>query len=99
MVSPPGARTCAKAAAKGAVRTLSVTASKGVFRTVGGAATVTATSSTGRWTTTDGCAGTRTTVRRGKVAVIARGQSRPVTVSAGHSLLVRARLFAARQHG
>jgi hypothetical protein len=99
MVSPPGARTCAKPAAKGAVRTLSVTASKGVFRTVGGAATVTAPSSTGRWTTTDSCAGTRTTVRRGKVAVIARGHSRPVTVSAGRSLLVRARLFAARQHG
>jgi hypothetical protein len=88
---------CAKPTAKGVVRSLSVTATKGVFRAVGGAATAVARTASGRWTTTDRCDGTRTQVSRGKVAVAARGRARPVTVSAGHSLFVRARLFASRQ--
>jgi hypothetical protein len=97
LVSAPGAQAaCAKQASKGIVRTLDVTATKGVFRAVGGAASAVATSATGRWTTSDRCDGTLTTVRKGSVAVAAHGRKRLLRVTAGHSLLVRARLFAAK---
>jgi len=50
------------------------------------------------WTTSDRCDGTLTRVTRGKVAVKAGHRTR--TVRAGHGLLIRAKLFAARRrHG
>jgi hypothetical protein len=97
LVTPPGlARACASSRtrpAKGVVRTLSVTATKGVFRTVGAKSVTTARSAA--WTTSDRCDGTLTKVRRGHVSV--RAARRTVTVRAGGSYLVKARLFAAKQ--
>ncbi len=95
LVSATGAQApCARAASKGVVRSLSLTA-KGVFRAIAGADTATARNAT--FTTTDRCDGTRTNVGRGKVTLAIKGRKRPVTVRAGQSFFVRARLFAARK--
>ncbi len=95
LVSPSGAAArCARAhPGKGVVRTLSITA-KGVFRTLGGAGT--ATGRNAAWTIADRCDGTQVRVTKGRVAVAAR-HGRSVTLRAGHALLLRARLFKARQ--
>jgi hypothetical protein len=76
---------------KGVVRSLTVDG-KGYFRTVGGASV--AVASNARWITSDRCNGTLTTVQRGRVSVVGRDGGRAVTVRAGRSYLVRARLFA-----
>jgi hypothetical protein len=92
--TPPGrARACAHAR-RGVVRQLRV-ATKGVLRTVAARGTVTGRDAS--WTVADRCDGTLTRVRKGRVAVAARHRTK--TVRAGHSLLIRARLFRARQHG
>ena len=68
LASPPGAETPCQPSgpAKGvAVRSLSTTA-KGVFRTVGGAATVAPAKGTATFITTDRCDGTVTEVCRGR---------------------------------
>jgi hypothetical protein len=100
LASPAGAEApCrARGAAKGiAVRSLSTTA-KGVFRTVGGAATATpAKGRTSTFITTDRCDGTVTEVGRGRVAVIAKRSGKRRVVRAGRAYIVRARLFAARK--
>jgi hypothetical protein len=98
LVTPRGlGRACASRRtrpAKGVVRTLSVTATKGVFRTVGAKSVATATRGAA-WTTSDRCDGTLTTVRRGQLSVHAGRHT--VTVRGGHSYLARARLFAAKR--
>jgi type II secretory pathway pseudopilin PulG len=95
LVSAAGAQApCAKGPSKGIVRALSLTA-KGVFRTIAGAATATARSAT--FSVSDRCDGTRTDVGRGKVTLAVKGRKRPVTVRAGQSYFVRARLFAIRK--
>jgi hypothetical protein len=96
--TPPGlARACAAGSgvrpAKGIVRTLSAT-TKGAFRALGAAATVTASS--GTWILADRCDGTMTEVGRGKVKVHDAALERDVTVRAGQGYLARARLFAAK---
>jgi hypothetical protein len=92
LATPAGkARSC-RAPTKGVVRRLSVV-TKGVFRTVAARAVVKGRNAA--WTTSDRCDGTLTTVKRGRVAVTAGKRTR--TVRAGHSLLIRARLFTARQ--
>jgi hypothetical protein len=92
--TPPGqAQACAHVR-KGVVRQLRVV-TKGVIRTVAAKGVVTGRNAS--WTVADRCDGTLTRVRRGRVAVTARHRTR--TVRAGHSLLIRARLFRARQHG
>jgi hypothetical protein len=92
--TPPGrARACAHAR-KGVVRRLRIT-TKGVLRTVAAKGAVTGRNAS--WTVADRCDGTLTHVRKGRVAVTARRRTK--TVRAGHSLLIRARLFRARQHG
>ena len=69
--------------------------SKGKFRTRGGnsVATVRGTA----WYVEDRCDGTRTDVGRGKIAVVASTarSTKSVTVKAGRSYLVKARLFSA----
>jgi 6-phosphogluconolactonase (cycloisomerase 2 family) len=99
LVSAAGAEArCAGAhPGKGVVRSLSVGVTKGVFRTVGGAAT-TAAEGRAAWSSADRCDGTLVRVTHGRVAVAAKGR-RARTVRAGHALLVRARLFTVRQHG
>jgi hypothetical protein len=99
LASPPGAeRPClASGPAKGtAVRSL-VTTAKGVFRTVGGAATATPAKGTSTFITTDRCDGTLTEVGRGRVAVTASRSGKRQVVRAGRAYIVRARLFAARK--
>jgi hypothetical protein len=92
--TPPGrARACAHAH-KGVVRQLRIT-TKGVLRTVAAKGAMTGRNAS--WTVADRCDGTLTHVRKGRVAVTARRRTK--TVRAGHSLLIRARLFRARQHG
>jgi hypothetical protein len=94
LVTPPGqAQACAGRVHKGVVRQLSVT-SKGVIRTVAAKGVVTGRNAS--WTVADGCHGTLTRVRKGRVAVAAGHRTK--VVPAGHSLLIRARLFTARQH-
>src|SRR3954447_24470311 len=95
--TPPGkTRACAarRLPRKGVVRSLTG-AVKGTYRAVGAVATVTVRNA--RWSVEDTCGGTRVRARSGKVAVAAKGGKRPVQVSPGHSLLIRARLFAARR--
>jgi hypothetical protein len=95
LATPAGqSRACAvrNAPRKGVVRGLSVV-TKGVFRTVAAKAVVKGRNAA--WTASDRCDGTLTKVTKGKVAVTARHRTR--TVRAGHSLLIRARLFAARR--
>jgi hypothetical protein len=99
LVSPPGAETpCRRAMArkpvKGIVRQLSI-AGKGIFRTVGAAASVTGTDAS--WVLTDRCDGTLTKVTKGKVSIRLKGRKQPLTLKAGRSYLMRARLFAARR--
>jgi hypothetical protein len=98
LATPAGlARACApnrRRPAKGIVRTLSVVA-KGTFRTVPMRGIVTGRNAT--WTSSDRCDGTLTTVRRGQVSV--RHGRRTIRVTAGHSYLIKARLFAARKAG
>jgi hypothetical protein len=99
LVSAPGAQArCASRGAaaprKGVVRGLSVVA-KGIFRTVAGAAIASARDAS--WSTTDRCDGTLTRVAKGRVAVRATHGRIAQTVRAGHSLLIRARLFASRR--
>ncbi|MGH2968596.1 MAG: thrombospondin type 3 repeat-containing protein, partial [Solirubrobacteraceae bacterium] len=102
LTSAPGAETpCARSAASGPprgirVRSLATTA-KGVFRTVGGAATATPAKGTATFITTDRCDGTVTEVGRGRVAVIAKSSGRRRVVPAGRAFIVRARLFAAKK--
>ena len=99
LISPAGAeRPCAaKGPPKGVrVRSLSTTA-KGVFRTVGGAATATPAKGTSTFITTDRCDGTITEVGRGRVAVIAKRTGKRTVVRSGRAYIVRARLFAARK--
>jgi hypothetical protein len=84
-----------KGRGRSVVRTLSASINKGVFRLVGAAGTATARSSAS-WAVEDRCDGTRTGVGRGKIAVVAsaaRG-AKPVTVKAGRSYLIKARLFS-----
>jgi hypothetical protein len=95
LATPAGqSRACAARSAprKGVVRRLSVV-TKGVFRTVAAKAVVKGRNAA--WTASDRCDGTLTTVKKGKVAVTAGRHTR--TVRAGHALLIRARLFAARR--
>ena len=99
LASPTGAeRPCrASGPAKGTtVRSLTTTA-KGVFRTVGGAATATPAKGTTTFSTIDRCDGTLTQVGRGRVAVVAKKTGKRQVVSAGRAYIVRARLFAARK--
>jgi hypothetical protein len=94
--TPPGqGDACAGTVHKGVVRQLAVTTTKGVVRTVAAKSAVTGRNAS--WTVADRCDGTLTRVRKGRVAVTARHRTK--TVRAGHSLLIRARLFRARQHG
>jgi hypothetical protein len=99
LVTPPGkARACASRSTrppKGVVRRLRVTATKGVFRTIGKRSVTKGRGAT--WITEDGCTGTRTTVRRGRVKVRASGRTH--TLDAGDTFLARARLFAAKKRG
>ena len=74
------------------MRSLSTTA-KGIFRTVGGAATATPAKGTSTFITTDRCDGTVTEVGRGSVAVIAKKGGKRTTVRAGRAYIVRAKLF------
>ncbi|HEY7374139.1 MAG TPA: FG-GAP-like repeat-containing protein, partial [Polyangia bacterium] len=95
LTTPPGrTRACAARSAprKGVIRKLSVV-SKGVFRTVAAKAVVKGANAS--WTASDRCDGSLTKVTHGKVAVKAGHRTR--TVRAGHSLLIRAKLFAARR--
>ena len=78
------------------MRSLTTTA-KGVFRTVGGAATATPTKGTTTFSTIDRCDGTLTQVGRGRVAVVAKKTGKRQVVSAGRAYIVRARLIAARK--
>jgi hypothetical protein len=95
LVSASGAEaTCARASAKGVVRSLSMVA-KGDFRALGGAATATARSAT--FATTDRCDGTLTEVGAGKVTIAVKGRKAPVTVKAGGAYFAKARLFAAKK--
>jgi hypothetical protein len=96
LVTPTGAAAACAASrsAKGVVRSLAVVA-KGVFRTLGGAATATARSAT--FVTTDRCDGTLTQVGKGKVSLAVKGRSKPVTVRGGSAYFVKARLFAAKK--
>jgi hypothetical protein len=90
---PRGAHTGARAAAvdrrKPPVRRLWGEDEGGRFRTRGrnSVAVVRGT----KWVTTDTCAGTRTTVTEGAVAVRDLGRRRTVLVRAGHSYLAAAR--------
>ena len=95
LVSPAGAQApCARGPGKGVVRTLGLVA-KGVFRAVGGASTATAKNAT--FNVTDRCDGTRTDVGKGRVTLKVKGRKKPVTVRAGRSFFVRARLFAVKK--
>jgi hypothetical protein len=95
LVSAAGAQApCARGPNKGVVRTLGLVA-KGVFRAVGGASTATAKNAT--FNVTDRCDGTRTDVGKGRVTLKVKGRKKPVTVRAGQSFFVRARLFAVKK--
>ena len=102
LTSAPGAERPCQTGGSGppkgtTVRSL-VTFAKGVFRTVGAAATAApAKGRSATFSTTDRCDGTITSVGRGKVAVIARKSGKRTTVRAGRAFIVRARLFAAKK--
>ena len=99
LASPPGAETPCQTSGppkRVAVRSLSTTA-KGVFRTVGAAATIAPAKGIARFITTDRCDGTITEVFRGRAAVIAKRTGRRTVVRAGRAYIVRARLFQARK--
>jgi hypothetical protein len=72
---------------------LTVTATKGTFRTVPAKGVVTGRNAT--WTTTDRCDGTLTTVRKGRVSI--RLGRKTISVRAGRRYKIAARLFGARQ--
>jgi hypothetical protein len=99
LTTPAGlSRACApgrKPPPKGIVRTLSVTAAKGRFATVGAAGTIKGQAAA--WTVSDRCDGTLTQVKKGRVSV--RAGKRTRTVRAGGRYLIKARLFAARRKG
>jgi hypothetical protein len=86
-----------KGRGRNTVRGLTATTEKGLFRIVGAAGISTAKEAT--WATQDRCDGTRTDVGKGSVAVLARATGKTVTVKAGRSYLVKAKLFAARREG
>lgn len=95
LMSPAGAETpCRRGPSKGVVRSVSLVA-KGLFRTLGGAATATARNAT--FVTTDRCDGTLTEVGKGRVSLKVKGRRKPVTVRAGGAYFVKAQLFAARK--
>jgi hypothetical protein len=99
LVSPSGAeQPCRRSGPPKStvVRSLATTA-KGVFRTVGAAATAAPAKGTSSFITTDRCDGTITEVGRGRVAVVAKRTGKRQVVRAGRAYLVRARLFAARK--
>jgi hypothetical protein len=99
LVSAAGATAPCKRAgpATGTVRSLDV-AAKGIVRVVAGAAVLTPSGSASTWTTTDRSDGTLVTVAKGRVlATVTKGRQRTMVVRAGHSYLVKARLFAARR--
>ena len=95
--TPAGAaRACAPGRTppkKGVVRTLSVTTTKGVFRTVAAKGAIKGQKAT--WVVSDTCSGTLTQVKKGKVSV--KAGKRTKTLRAGQRYLIKARLFAARQ--
>jgi hypothetical protein len=102
---PPGAsHACAGAPARGPIkgvprnpiRSLTASVTKGVFRVVGGAGITSGTGAT--WSTQDLCVGTRTLVGKGRVNVTNIANRQVFAVHSGRSLLIRARLFTARQH-
>lgn len=102
--SAPGAESaCVSRAASGpikgrgrnTVRGLTATTQKGLFRIVGAAGISTAKDAT--WATQDRCDGTRTDVGKGRVSVLDRATRKTITVRAGRSYLVKAKLFSARQ--
>jgi hypothetical protein len=102
LTSAPGAerpcQTSRSGPPKGTTVRALVTVAKGVFRTVGEAATASpAKGRTATFNTTDRCDGTVTSVGRGKVAVIAKKSGRRTTVRAGRAFIVRARLFLAKK--
>jgi hypothetical protein len=84
-----------KGRGRNTVRGLTASTKKGLFRIVGAAGISTAKDAT--WATRDRCDGTRTDVGKGKVKVLARASGKTVTVKAGRSYLVKAKLFRARQ--
>ncbi len=101
---PPGAaHACASATSQGPIkgvprnpiRSLTASVTKGVFRVIGGAGITSGTGAT--WSTQDLCAGTRTLVGKGRVNVLDSATHQTFVVHAGRSLLIRARLFRARQ--
>jgi Thrombospondin type 3 repeat len=101
---PPGAaHACAAAAERGPIkgvprnpiRSLTASVKKGVFRVIGGAGVTSGAGAT--WSTQDLCAGTRTLVGKGRVNVVATASGHTFVVHSGTSLLIRARLFRARQ--
>jgi hypothetical protein len=97
MRTPPGQeRACASATTppKGVVRAMTGVV-KGTFRAVAGAGTVTVRDAA--WTIQDTCAGTRVRARSGSVRISVKGGRRSLTVRPGHSYLIKAKLFAARQ--
>jgi hypothetical protein len=102
LVSAPAAETPCQASgpAKGlVVRSVSMVA-KGLYNSIGGASTTTARDAT--FVTTDRCDGTITDVGKGKVTVVAKAakgkkKAKTVTVKAGSSYIVKAKLFAARK--
>jgi hypothetical protein len=103
---PPGAaHACAAAAERGPIkgvprnpiRSLTAKVTKGVFRVIGGAGITSGTGAT--WSTQDLCAGTRTLVGKGRVKVKDTANGHTFVVHGGSSLLIRARLFRARQAG
>jgi hypothetical protein len=99
LATPPGAaRACAGSGAGSGTRVRSLTTiAKGLFQTVGGAATAAPVKGRSTFITTDRCDGTLTEVGRGRVAVIAKRSGRRRTVRAGRAYFVKARLFAARK--
>jgi hypothetical protein len=96
MQTPAGAASaCTGGARKGIVRTLSGSGA-GFFRTIGAASTA-IVAGNATWSVEDRCDGTLTSVGSGRVRVLDRHTHRTRTVRAGQALLVRARMFAARQ--
>jgi hypothetical protein len=101
--APGAAHACAGAESRGPIkgvprnpiRSLTASVKKGVFRVIGGAGITSGTGAT--WSTQDLCAGTRTLVGKGRVQVTAASTGQTSVVHAGSSLLIRARLFRARQ--
>ncbi|MDA0161734.1 thrombospondin type 3 repeat-containing protein [Solirubrobacter ginsenosidimutans] len=86
-----------KGRGRNTVRGLTATTpAKGFFRIVGAAGISTATAAT-TWATKDRCDGTRTDVGKGKVSVLDRESGKTITVGAGRSYLVKAKLFSAKQ--